>query len=115
MDWKNEPPNYALVEMYSDGYLKVYGEENLRCEVINRPHCSTAEAAQTAEQLIDESLPYQYRNICWPGKVRASGFLRKIKPTDIVGVVSEVAILNSICGNGRFTRAADVVRQCLRA
>lgn len=94
MNSKSVPPNYALVELYSDGFVRVYGDKSLRCQIFNRPHCNSVELAKRAEELVENALPLPYREIYFPGMVRSTAIHRKIKPVDIRTTIGNIALLN---------------------
>ncbi len=107
---------YALIELYPDGYIKVYGEKSLQIEIVNRPYCISEKGELLAEQLVDSILPEGYREIFWPGMVRKTGILRTITPQQIQRVVGQVFRLNVFSRNSspRYRRSSDVVRELLR-
>ena len=113
MNFNNTPPNYVLVEMYSDGYIRAYGDKSIRCHIFNRPHCISIESAKLAEELVENALPRPFREIYFPGMVRKTGNLRKITPIDIQTAVWNIELLNSVGGNQRYRKPTDAIRDFL--
>lgn len=66
-----KPATYVLVELHPDGWVQVYGNEEVRVKFIHRPiFTGPREQLPEATKLIDEalalSLPKPYRDIYWP-------------------------------------------------
>lgn len=73
----------VVVELYSDGFVRVYGSKQVNARVIVRPHVNTQEQGRQVEELIDTILPKTFTTIYFPGMVRAWGQVERITPTQL--------------------------------
>lgn len=86
----------VVVELHSDGFVRVYGDKCVSAIVLNRPAVRSARAAIIAEQLIDECLPIRHRDVYCPGRVRATGQVRRITVDDIHAAILELRALEAV-------------------
>lgn len=68
----------VLIEVASDGYVKVYAEKGAQVIMINRPHVVNAKNGEMTDELIDEALPQSWREVYYPSNVRCAGLPRKL-------------------------------------
>ena len=66
-------PTHAVVELWADGMVKVFGPKHLRVKIVNRPHADSGRAEALVDTLVEESLPHSYRQVYWPSYSRGSG------------------------------------------
>ncbi len=97
----------VLVELYSDGFIRVYASKIVNVVIINRPHAATLEGGRLAEQLIDDILPINFKAVYFPGMIRATGQLKKITPTSIKQRLERIDLLHSLnfSGDGKRSRS----------
>jgi len=74
----------VVVELYSDGFVKVYSEARARVRIVNRPHVVRDSAAPLADEWVEMQLPPRHQEVYWPGCVRATGQVRKVRPSDLL-------------------------------
>lgn len=91
-----------LVEVAADGFIKVYGHKHIQAKIINRPSVATSELGCQVDELIDNALPVRYREIYYPNNIRATGKVKRTKPSDILRISHELEILNSIGTPSRY-------------
>lgn len=92
----------VIVEIHSDGFIRVYGDRHIQAKIINRPLAKTAAAGRLVDELIDSILPQRFADVYFPGNVRATGLVKPIRPSDIQGVVYELEMLNAIGEPSRY-------------
>jgi hypothetical protein len=68
----------VLIEVASDGFVKVYADKGAQVMMINRPHVTSLKGGVLADQLIDEALPFSWRAVYYPSNVRCAGLPSKL-------------------------------------
>ncbi|WP_425400363.1 hypothetical protein [Aeoliella sp.] len=77
-------------------YIEVYGESTLDCRIVTVPHVDTTRGEIVAEELVEHSLPVIYRDLLWPGKLRAQGVVALQRPSDVVDRYHRLQILRAL-------------------
>ena len=49
-----------------------------------------------AEEYVESSLPKRYRDVYWPGNLRAADMMRVVRPTDVVRRDYDLELLRAI-------------------
>lgn len=88
-----KPKATVLVEIHSDGFIQVYGDEHIQCKIINRPHSTIANEARV-DEFVDSVLPQRFQQIRWPGR----GLLNigNVRRKTIADVLQRVEALNEL-------------------
>ena len=86
----------VLVELNSDGFVRVFGSKSVNARVIVRPHVTTQEQGRQVEELIDEILPRSFTTVYFPGMVRAKGQVERITPTQLATRLGLVQLFDCI-------------------
>ena len=91
--------NTVLVELNSDGHIRVFGNRDIQVKIINRPSGSTVKIENRIEELIDSVLPPRYKKIYWPGpNLRKQGQWKSTNIRDVKHVVAELNCLDRLPG-----------------
>ena len=88
MDDKGKRPTYqpreaVLVVMHADGWVEVFAEKNVVVHIATFPCVYSAKVANAAEQYVELMMPWRYRKLYWPVKLRAADTVRKATLEDI--------------------------------
>lgn len=83
----------VLVELCSDGFVRVYGRKSIHALVVNRPHASTSKAGILVDELLDEVLPFSHKQIFYPSAIRATGLLRKLTAERLRDILDDVRLI----------------------
>lgn len=86
----------VVVELYSDGFCRVYGSKQVNAKVVIRPHVTTQEQGRQVEELIDTILPKNFTAVYYPGMVRAKGKVERITPTQLAERVGMVELFDGL-------------------
>ena len=86
----------VMVEVYSDGFIRVYGSKSVMVRVVIRPHVTTVEQGRQVEELIDAILPRPFALVYAPGMVRASGQVERITPTQLAARLGMVQLFDCL-------------------
>ena len=73
----------VVVELNSDGFVRVFGSKQVNARVIVRPHVTTPTQGRQVEELIDTILPKPFAGVYFPGMIRAKGQVERITPTQL--------------------------------
>ena len=93
-----DKPVHCYIEVTSDGFITVYGPDNLHCKILIRPHVNTAEKAIKVEELIDLRLPPKYKAVRWANMIRKTGMVRKITLEDLYIAIANCEFLDYLKG-----------------
>lgn len=85
----------VLVELHSDGFVKAYARRGIGCRIINRPHITSAADATLVDELVANVLPGVYRDLYWPGLIRATGQVERITIHDIAWRLLQLQLLKA--------------------
>ncbi|MFO0203064.1 MAG: hypothetical protein ACK528_08030 [Alphaproteobacteria bacterium] len=86
----------VVVELNSDGFVRVYGSKQVNAKVVIRPHVTTQEQGRQVEELIDTILPKNFTAVYYPGMVRAWGQVERITPTQLAARVGMVELFDRL-------------------
>lgn len=70
----------VLVTIDEEGYVQVYGEKHVKARIVRVPAAKTPTGQRTAEEIVYAQLPYPYKDLYLPGKVRAAGISSPLDP-----------------------------------
>ena len=74
---------YVLVKLAADGKVTVFAERDVQVLIVNEPEAYTPQQEIESEKLLDEILPYYFKDVHWPVNLRASGWWRPIREETI--------------------------------
>lgn len=66
----------SILLVHAGGHIQLFGDQLLDVRVIDVPHVQSVRAEILIEQWIESELPRPYRDIYFPGNLRASGNVR---------------------------------------
>jgi len=93
--------NTVLVELNSDGHVRVFGNRDIQVKIINRPSGSTVKIENRIEELIDSVLPQRYRDVYWAGPtLRAMGQWKSTNLRDLKNAVDGLEYLEDMFVEG---------------
>lgn len=72
----------VLVVLHDDGFVEVFGRDDVDVKVVNLPSLPVRGEAK-AEEWLDLTLPKPYKDVHWPGMSRATGFVQKVTAFDL--------------------------------
>lgn len=72
-----EKPVPVIVEVAADGWIQVYGADNVRVHVFNRLRIDNAAMADDVDEFHLLDMPRPYRQLYFPRHVRATGLVEK--------------------------------------
>ena len=90
------PRQAVLVLAHADGWLEVFAEPNIDVRIAMVPTTGTIAGESLAEQVVDLALPRRYRDLHWPGKLRAADRLRVLRPSELLHRDHELALLRGL-------------------
>ena len=93
---KTSPRETVLVLAYADGWIEVYAERHVSAKIVLVPSTGSVAGEVLAERYLDETLPYRYREVHWPGKLRAADKLRTVRPSDMARRDHDLALLHGL-------------------
>ncbi len=96
---------HVLVELHSDGYVKVYGPDDVVCRIINRPSVNESESGAMVDAIFENVLPLPYRGM----KTIATGQLQPITVYELVDRIDSIASFKAIDGNSRYRTVNDAM------
>jgi hypothetical protein len=85
-----------VVQLYSDGYVEVYGPDHVDVRVVNRLHIGNPANASDVDAYHERQLPQRYREVMFPRNLRAAGQCRKITPEQEAARLLDLALLRAI-------------------
>lgn len=77
-------PQPVLVLLHGDGFVEVYGERNLRVKIMRVPFTASKAGERLADQVVDQLLPAELRELHFPGKLRAASDNRPLLASELV-------------------------------
>ena len=86
---------HTLIVGYGDGQIEVYAER-LRVHCVNKVWTTTPEAAQTAEDYIDATIPKVFKKLYVPGKLQAQFMVEKVTADDEIDRRLQLEVLKEI-------------------
>ncbi len=86
----------VLIVAYGDGRLDAFADSHVDIRIEISPYMESPEGEALAEEFVELSLPWQYRQLFWPGKLRAMGMVRKIRPSEIAQREWELEMLQTL-------------------
>ena len=92
----DKPRETVLVVPNADGWIGVYGGNNIDVQIAMMPHMTTPEGERLAEQYLELTLPKRYRVLYWPGNRRAADLVRVITPQDIAQRKWELEMMTTL-------------------
>lgn len=90
------PIEPVLLLAYADGWLELFAERHIQAKIVMVPSTGTIGGELLAEQYLDATLPHRYRDLHWPGKLRAADRIRTVRPSELVRRQHELAILSGL-------------------
>ncbi|WP_442485599.1 hypothetical protein [Aeoliella sp. SH292] len=91
-------PQPVLLLAHADGWLEVFAERHIQAKIVMVPSTGSLTGELLAEQYLDATLPHRYRDLHWPGKLRAADRLRTVRPSDLMRREHDLAILQGLDG-----------------
>lgn len=82
----------VLIALHGDGFVECFAEKNIDFHVERVPYCPGDEVL--AEDTFEQRLPRRYRDLFWPGKLRASAMNRPLKSS----VILDTIVVNDLVG-----------------
>ena len=98
------PRETVLVVVNGDGWVQVYGQKHVDVRIVIAPYTTTPEGERLAEEYVELTLSQRYRDLYWPGMIRAADMVRVIRPSDIVQHNWNLDLLRSIKRLGKELR-----------
>ena len=98
----NKPPRKprqrtrVLVVLSSNGFVELFADKNVDFHVAQRLHVETIEAERLADDLLDITIPKPFRNLFFPGKLRATGLVEKITAEMALDTLYKLSILRGL-------------------
>jgi hypothetical protein len=103
----------VLVVLSSNGFVEIFGPPEVDAHVAQRldvpPECEIK-----AEEYLDATLPKRYRDLFFPGKVRAIGLVQKITPEQAGDTLWKLSILRGLRAMRQEQRAFVVPKAIQR-
>ncbi len=88
----------VLVVLHADGFVEVFGERHVDVHIVNRLHVEDEDASQA--NLLDAyhegTMPWCYRQLYWPNKLRAVGLVEKRTPEKMLDTIWQLSILKGL-------------------
>ena len=79
---QRKPRSKVLIILHNDGFVEVFGRDDIDVRIVNMPAIHPAGEA-FAEEYLDLILPRPYKEVHWPGMVRAVGKVDTVTPLDL--------------------------------
>jgi len=98
----NKPPRKpqkrtrVLVVLSSNGFVELFADKDVDFHVAQRLHVDTIEAERLAEDLLDITIPKSFRNLFFPGKLRATALVEKITAETALDTLYKLSILRGL-------------------
>ena len=104
---KSKSREAVLIIAHGDGWLEAYAEKHVDIRIEMLQYMATPEGQILAEEYLKNSLPYRYRQLYWPGQRRAADLVRKIRPSDLDEIHSNLKVLQLVKAIGDEIRSAN--------
>jgi hypothetical protein len=72
-----------LIVLHGDGYVQAFSEKHIDVRIAVCPYMESPEGEILAEEFLELSLPWRYRELYWPGNLRAMGIACEARPSEI--------------------------------
>lgn len=98
---KHRPREKVLVLVHHNEhgpYIEVFGEKHVDVHIRNVPYSGTRRGEAIADNFIEQTLERPYRDLHWPGNVRAHAPVRIVKPSDIVNAIAYRDLIRGLDG-----------------
>ena len=99
---KNKPPRKprprtrVLVVLSSNGFVELFAGKDVDFHVAQRLHVETIEAERMVDEYLTNALPKQYRDLFFPGKLRATGLVSSVAPGKEIEARYQLSILKGL-------------------
>jgi hypothetical protein len=93
---QSAPRQAVLVLAHADGWLEVFAEPNVDVRIAMVPTTGTIAGESLAEAYLELALSPRYRELHWPGKLRAADRLRVLRPSELLHRDHELALLRGL-------------------
>lgn len=97
----------VLIVVHGDGWIEVFAERHVDVRIQIAPHMSIPEGERLAEEYIEAALPARFRDLYFPGFLRAADLARVIKPSDIERCTFNVELVRILERAGKILRGED--------
>lgn len=77
-------------------YIEVYGDRRVDCRIVTVPFVGTNRGEIMAERLVENQLPWCYRDLMWPGNLRAHNVVTLQRPSDVVDRYNHLQLLRGL-------------------
>jgi hypothetical protein len=81
--------------LHADGFVEVFADDNTTVHVGIMPHVAP-EGERLAAEFFEQNLPQRYRNLYWPGNLKAADVVRSVKPSDLLRRRVELDVLKAV-------------------
>ncbi len=108
------PATVPILILHRGGELLAYAPGGVVVRIVNIPVTSTAAGDLAAERLLEETLPRQYRDIFWPGNLRASGWLRTMAPDELEDRTDDIHLRSRLESAKPLSRR-EAITEAIRA
>lgn len=95
--YHNRPREAVLLVLNPDGWVEAYAERHVDVHIAIRLHVPP-EGEQLADEYLDLTLPRRFRQVYWPGLLRAADTVRTVTPSDVAWREWELELLHAIQG-----------------
>lgn len=103
-DDAKQPSVNVVVELNSDGFVRVFGPKNVNVTFVSRPSVSSQESDRILDRLIDECLPIRFAEVFNPSYIRGVGMVEKRTVENVISIVQNLSLDDSLrkIGNPDF-------------
>ena len=98
------PREAVLVVLSSDGFVEAFAERHVDVHMAIRPKMDSQAGQILAEEYMEWCLPYRYRDLFWPGKLRCSEMIRTVTPESLAQREMELDVLRTLNAIGTELR-----------
>ena len=86
----------VLIVLHGDGYYEVFAERYVDIKVFQLPFLESADGERLAERYLERSVSFRFKDLYFPGMVRATGNFRPRRPSGLMRVQHELELLASL-------------------
>lgn len=80
-------------------YIEAYAEKHIDIKIRDVPYVGTGASGEIlAEDFTEAALPWVYRDLYWPGKLRAHSVIRPLRPSELADTREHRRLLRGLGG-----------------